>query len=119
VTWIIALLREAAYALVSAPSQFEAVSGAASGPGSDDSVGDWMTTEIAFTTVPPQEASPLGTPGQRTALGHGVVVHGHPKLRARARLTTLPEASRDARNLTVPSVLRDRPEVPRATYLGA
>jgi caspase domain-containing protein len=80
------------------------------GPATTDSLSDWTTVEIAFTTVRPQEASAIPAPGQRTTLGHGVVIHGHSALRASARLTTLPEASRDAGNLTVPAVLRDHPE---------
>ena len=71
---------------------------------------DWITTEISFTTVRPLEAAELAAPGGRAALGAGVTVLGHPTLRARARLTTQPDVSRDLGNLTLPAILRDHPD---------
>lgn len=70
---------------------------------------DWITTAVSFTTVRPLEAAKIA-PGKPTVLGQGVTVLGHPALQAHARLTTLPDVSRDAGNLTLPAILRDHPE---------
>jgi len=80
-------------------------------PASSEVLAVWTTAETSFTIVRPLEAADIAQAGQHTTLGHNVTVHGHPRLQARARLTNLPQVSRDAGNLTLPALLRDHPEV--------
>jgi hypothetical protein len=79
-------------------------------PAGKEAFSDWRSTEISFTTVRPLEAADIAKPGQRVSLGQGVTVLGHPRLQARARLTSVPQAARDAGNLTLPAWLRDHPD---------
>ena len=80
-------------------------------PAGSEVLADWTTAETSFTIVRPLEAADIAQAGQDTTLGHNVTVHGHPRLQASARLTNLPQVSRDAGNLTLPALLRDHPEV--------
>jgi pimeloyl-ACP methyl ester carboxylesterase len=80
-------------------------------PSGNEVIADWITSEVSFTTVRPLEAAEVPAEGGRALLGHGVSVQGHPALSARARLSDLPQASRDAGNFTLPAVIRDHPEV--------
>lgn len=80
-------------------------------PDGDEVFADWTASETAFTIVRPQEAANVQGEGERVALGHGVSVQGHAALSARARLSDLPQASRDAGNLTLPPLIRDHADV--------
>ena len=78
--------------------------------GSKDRLADWITAEISITTVRPLEAANLAGAGKSVSLAPQVTVVGHPLLRATARLTTTPLASRDMIGTPpIPSWLRDDP----------
>ncbi len=77
-----------------------------------DSIDDWMTTEVSFTTVRPLPATPLAAQGQAAAtLGSGVKLEGHPSLEGKARLASAPLSTRDIGNITLPRLLYDDPSV--------
>jgi pimeloyl-ACP methyl ester carboxylesterase len=82
-----------------------------SNPATSEMIADWTTVEMSFTVVRPLEAVAIAKLGQQAALGHNVTVHGHPSLQGNARLTSLPQAARDADNLTLPALLRDHPQI--------
>jgi pimeloyl-ACP methyl ester carboxylesterase len=78
--------------------------------GSKDRLPDWSTSEISLTTVRPLEATALAGSGRSVSLAPQVTVVGHQHLRATARLTTAPLASRDMIGTPpLPSWLRDDP----------
>ncbi|QDV37457.1 caspase family protein [Tautonia plasticadhaerens] len=73
---------------------------------------DWWATQVIFTTVRPLEAAPVpNAPGRSVALAGGVRLLDHPALKASARLSPAPAASRDLGNLALPRLLRDDPTV--------
>lgn len=76
-----------------------------------DALVDWRTSDLTFVTVRPQHLVEVPQPGESTALGFGVVVQGHPSLRATLRLAGTPEAARDLGNLALPALLREDPSV--------
>jgi len=76
-------------------------------PSNSEAVADWTAAEVGFTTVRPLESAAIAKAGQKTTLGHGVTLLGHTQLQARARLSSLPQSSRDLGNLALPSLLRD------------
>jgi pimeloyl-ACP methyl ester carboxylesterase len=80
-------------------------------PSRDEAFADWTTTEVSFTTVRPQEATLIPAEGEHDRLGDSVTLLGHPTLRARARLTTLPDVGRDVGNMSLPAILRTHSEV--------
>ncbi len=75
-------------------------------PDDGDRLTDWFTSELLFTTVRPQESVPTD---QTAKLAPQVTLLGHSKLKAKARLATLPQASRDAGTISLPVILRDDP----------
>ncbi|MFZ1024693.1 MAG: caspase family protein [Limnoraphis robusta] len=69
---------------------------------------DWMTKEVTITIVRPQDAQPIKA-NSSTTLQQGVVeVQGHPSLKAKLNLSTIPQASRDLGNLILPAILRQQ-----------
>lgn len=69
---------------------------------------DWATSSFAITTIRPLDSvtiSPLAHTG--IPLADGVAILPHEVLRAKARLTTATQASRDAGLLPVPPMLAD------------
>ena len=77
-------------------------------------IDDWITKELAITTVRPKDATPVSPEEQREKdLGAGVKLQPHSSLVAYACLTTVPQASRDLGNMIVPEILRQDPEVTR------
>lgn len=77
-------------------------------------IDDWITKELAITTVRPKDATPVSPEEQREKdLGAGVKLQPHPSLVAYACLTTVPQASRDLGNMIVPEILRQDPKVTR------
>lgn len=83
------------------------------------SLDDWSAASVVFTTVRPPESTPVPAAGSPPAkLAGGVKLHGHPKLRAKARLTAAPTASRDLGNLALPAILRDDPTISRPFVLA-
>ncbi|MDB9511652.1 caspase family protein [Kamptonema animale CS-326] len=79
-------------------------------PEKDEVWDDWVTSQITFTTVRPQETTPIPQTGEAVSLGAGVEMRSHPSLKANARLTTIPQATRDVGNMILPPILRDNPE---------
>lgn len=76
----------------------------------EDALADWRTSEVMLTVVRPLEAAQIPTEqGSFAALGAGVKLIAHPSLKAKARLTTISEASRDADSLALPPLLRNNP----------
>ncbi len=75
-------------------------------PEEADSLADWYTSEVVFTTVRPLDSVPTS---QTATLVGQVTLVGHAKLKAQARLTNIPQASRDATLPQLPAILRDDP----------
>lgn len=72
----------------------------------------WWTSQLTFTTVRPQESTPVpSTPGRSAALPGGVRLLDHPNFRANARLSTAPVSSRDLGTIVLPRLLRDDPTI--------
>ena len=75
-------------------------------------IDDWQATEVSFTTVRPLATTPVPAQGQPAAtLSGGVKLEGHPTLKAKARLSTAPLATRDLGKVTLPRLLYDDPSV--------
>lgn len=68
---------------------------------------DWVTSEFVMTTRRPQEFVPISETGSPIPLGSGVTLSPHPGLKARARLASLPHASRDATVRPLPAILEE------------
>lgn len=80
---------------------------------------DWAATSVVFTIVRPLDSAPIPSARERPAtLAGGAVVRAHPSLRARARLTAAPVASRALGNLALPALLRDDPAISRPFVLA-
>ena len=81
----------------------------------DDPAGEidtWWTSQVTFTTVRPQESTPVpSAPGRSAALPGGVRLLDHPSFRANARLSTAPVSSRDLGTIVLPRLLRDDPTI--------
>ena len=74
-------------------------------------IDDWRTLQFAFTTVRPLPAERL-EPGRGATLTDGVRIEAHPALRAAARLTSMPAATRAVGALApLPRLLYDDPSV--------
>lgn len=71
---------------------------------------DWFTEQVIITTIRPLDATPVSDT-QSKDLGFGVKLQPHPTLTANARLTTVPESSRDLGNMILPPILRENSEV--------
>lgn len=71
---------------------------------------DWLTKQVTITTVRPSDTTPVSDTDSKD-LGSGVNLHSHPSLKAKARLTTIPQASRDLENPILPPILREDPHV--------
>jgi hypothetical protein len=72
---------------------------------------DWMTKEVTITIVRPQDAKEIQA-GCSTLLQNGLVeLQSHPSLKAKVKLTTVPQASRDLGNLIVPAMLRQQSHI--------
>ncbi|MBE9117676.1 caspase family protein [Lusitaniella coriacea LEGE 07157] len=74
-------------------------------PESEVEYDDWIGTQIGIATVRPLETTPIPQETPIT-LGQGVTVQGHPQLNAKARLTTVTQATRDLGNDLIPPLLR-------------
>ena len=71
---------------------------------------DWFTEQVIITTIRPLDATPVSDTESKD-LGFGVTLQPHPTLTANARLTTVPENSRDLGNMILPPILRENSEV--------
>lgn len=78
-------------------------------PATDETIPDWIASELSLTTVRPQASVVVSQAGAGVPLGAGVTLLPHPTLAARARLTSAPQASRAVGNETLPPLLRDHP----------
>ncbi len=66
---------------------------------------DWFTKQISITIVRPQNTQSLQS-YDSTQLQNGLVeIEPHPRLQAKASLTTIPQVSSDLGNLTLPPIL--------------
>ncbi len=74
-------------------------------------IDDWQATEVSFTTVRPQKTTALAVAGETITLAGGVKLLGHPSVKATARLTTAPLATRDLGSRRLPRLLYDDPSV--------
>ncbi|VXD17531.1 Caspase domain-containing protein [Planktothrix serta PCC 8927] len=79
-------------------------------PKSQGKYDDWFTDAITITTVRPLEAISISSTTEKE-LATGVKLQSHPSLKANARLTTIPQVSRDLGNVILPTILRKNPEV--------
>jgi pimeloyl-ACP methyl ester carboxylesterase len=79
-------------------------------PKSQGKYDDWFTDSIAITTVRPLDAIRV-SPTAEKELAAGVKLQAHPSLQANARLTTIPQVSRDLGNVILPPILREDPQV--------
>ena len=77
----------------------------------EDAWDDWVTDQLTVTTVKPQPVTPVPNTGESVALGAGVKLQSHPYLKANARLTTVTQSSRDLKNISLPTILRENPEI--------
>jgi pimeloyl-ACP methyl ester carboxylesterase len=71
---------------------------------------DWFTHTVTITTVRPLDAEQV-SPTEDKKLVAGVTLQAHRSLRANARLTTIPQVSRDLGSQILPPILRDDPQV--------
>jgi pimeloyl-ACP methyl ester carboxylesterase len=71
----------------------------------EESYDDWITNQVTFTFVRPQEAAVI-TPETIADLGMGVALQPHPTLRANARLTSANQSTRDLGNHMAPPILQ-------------
>ena len=74
---------------------------------------DWVTTQIAFTTVRPQPTTPVPKGEETVPLANGVQLQGHPELNAKVRLLNANESAttggtRSLGTNTLPPILRGR-----------
>jgi len=82
------------------------------GDGEPEAIDDWQATEVSFTTVRPLATTSVPAAGQAAAaLAGGIKLEGHPALKAKARLSTAPLATRDLAHVTLPRLLYDDPNV--------
>jgi hypothetical protein len=75
-------------------------------------IDDWHTMEVSFTTVRPLPVTPVPQAGQpAAALQSGVKLSPHSQLKANARLSSEPLATRDLCGLRLPPLLGDDPRI--------
>jgi hypothetical protein len=87
-------------------------------PEEDEVISDWTTQEFTFTTVRPLESVEVSR-AEAAEIYPGVRLLSHPALRANARLTAVPVASRDvAGGFVLPFLLRDDPSVSQPFLLS-
>ncbi|MFM6009143.1 MAG: esterase/lipase family protein [Dolichospermum sp.] len=74
---------------------------------------DWFTKQVTITTVCPLDTTPVSNTDSKN-LGSGVRLQPHPSLKAKARLTTVPQASRGLEKVIIPPILREDAQVTQA-----
>ena len=80
-------------------------------PKPQDTLADWTSSELSITTARPLKSTPIPGVGQIAHLSDKVFVQGHAALKAAARLTSVPLASRSAGVPVLPPLLTDDPAV--------
>jgi len=88
-------------------------------PEDEERLVDWATSEALITTVRPLDSAPVPEANGEVALALQVKLIGHAKLRANARLSTMPAASHDADMPALPPILRDNPSVSQPFQFSA
>lgn len=83
------------------------------GKGRPKIIDDWQASGLTFTTVRPLDSTRIPAAGESATLPGGVELHGHPALKAKARLTTVSLSTRDLGDVRLPRLLRDNPSVCR------
>ncbi len=68
---------------------------------------DWVTSQVNITTIRPQETISIPHGDESRALGVGVTIQPHPSFQAKARLTTVNQATRALDNYTVPPIFAE------------
>ncbi len=77
---------------------------------STTSYDDWVTNQISFTFIRPQQATAIGRSADSTApisVGTNVNILPHATLQANARLTTVAQSTRDLGNSVVPPLFQE------------
>ena len=69
---------------------------------------DWMTHQVTIVTYRDQGSVPVAQTPQR--LANGIQLGGHPALKAKARLTSVSQSTRDADHAPLPAFLREQSE---------
>ncbi|MGG6297056.1 caspase family protein [Leptolyngbya sp. AN02str] len=69
---------------------------------------DWITSQMVITTVRPRHAIALSAATPKAQLIPGVTIESPADFQAQARLTTIPQSTRDLGNHILPLLLRDR-----------
>lgn len=69
---------------------------------------DWLAKEVAISTVRPQDVQSVRS-DRSIGLSNLVELQPHPQLKAKACLSTLPQATRDLGNRILPPILREDP----------
>jgi pimeloyl-ACP methyl ester carboxylesterase len=86
----------------------------------DQQLDDWTTDTLTLTVVRPLDVTLVPQGVEPPAkLGTGVAIQPHPALRAGARLTSAPLASRDLGNQLEPPLLRDNPHIMQPFFFAA
>lgn len=80
-------------------------------PEEEDSWEDWVSSQLTITTFRPQPVTPVPNTGKDISLGGGVKLQPHPRLQAKASLTTVTESSRDLGNISLPAILRENSQI--------
>jgi len=76
-------------------------------PEEEELYDDWVSSQVAITTVRPLNTTIVPNEGEGISLGAGVTLQPHPSLKAQARLTTVTQSTRDLGNLILPPLLRE------------
>ncbi|EGJ29601.1 MULTISPECIES: caspase family protein [Moorena] len=76
-------------------------------PEEDEIYDDWLTSQISITTVRPLHSTPIPTGDESVFLGVGSTLYAHSEFRAKARLTTVTQSTRDLGNHMLPPILRE------------
>ncbi|KYC43826.1 caspase [Scytonema hofmannii PCC 7110] len=81
-------------------------------PEEDEIYDDWVTSQISMTTVRPLHTTPIPRGDESAFLREDVRLYAHSEFRAKARLTTVTQSTRDLGNHMLPTILRaDHPGV--------
>ena len=86
-------------------------------PEDDESIPDWVTSQVDIVTIRPLDAAVVPRHGE-ASLAAGVTMLAHPALVAVARLGTLPSAARDLGVPSLPPLLRDDPVTSQPFQFG-
>jgi pimeloyl-ACP methyl ester carboxylesterase len=84
-----------------------------------ESIDDWQTVDVAFTTVRHQPKVKVPVAGESISLPGGLMLHGHSSLEASVRLTTESLFTHDLGGTRLPRLLTEDPSIcVPLTYAG-